>query len=58
MPQVRNVGPDPVSVPFIGQTVEVDELITITDEQFTARDWDIPGQWEIVTTPTTKKEKA
>jgi hypothetical protein len=58
MPQVRYVGPEPVNVPFIGRDVEVDELITITDEQFTAREWDIPGSWEIVTTPTTKKEKA
>jgi hypothetical protein len=62
MPQVRNVGPDPVSVPFIGRTVEVDELITITDEQFTGtadapRNWDIPGSWEIVTTAPSKKDE-
>ena len=53
MPQVRYVGPEPAIVPFINRTVEVDELIEITDEQFAARDWDIPGVWEPHTMPAT-----
>lgn len=57
MPQVRFIGSEPVSVPFLGRIVEVDEVVNLTDEQFEARDWDIPGSWDVVAVKTVNKSK-
>jgi hypothetical protein len=56
MPQVRFVGPEPVVVPFLGRSVDPDEVVNLSDEQFAARDWDIPGSWDVVATPKKSKE--
>jgi len=56
MPQVRFVGPEPVVVPFLGRSVDPDEVVNLSDEQFTARDWDIPGSWDVVTTAKSKED--
>lgn len=56
MPQVRFVGAETVVVPFLNRTVDPDEVVNLSDEQFEARDWDIPGSWETVTTSNKSKE--
>ena len=57
MPQVRYIGDEPVIVPFIGRAVDVDEVVTVTDEQFAAREWEIPGSWEVISTAPKKSKE-
>lgn len=49
MPKVRNIAPEPRTIPALGISVDVDEVFTVSDEFFDSHAWpeDI---FEVITT--------
>jgi hypothetical protein len=57
MARIRNLADEPRAIPSLGISVEVDEVFEVPDDFFDAHAW--PEElYEVITTPTTKKEKA
>lgn len=50
MAQVRNISADKRLVPHVGQTVDLDGLLDVPDQDFVDRTWDT-ATWELVTPP-------
>lgn len=48
MPKVRFIGAEPSIVPFLNRNVEPDEVVNLTDEQYAAREWEVPDVWTVV----------
>lgn len=39
MAKLRNISPDPLDVPLLGRTVDVDEVVEVPDELFKQHSW-------------------
>lgn len=56
MAQVRNIAPEPRTIPALGLSVDVDEVFQVPDEFFTAHEWP-ESLYEVIETPTTKESE-
>ena len=55
MAQVRNIAPQPRTIPALGLSVDVDEVFDVPDDFFAAHAW--PEElYEVISTPTKNKE--
>jgi hypothetical protein len=54
--QVRNIAPEPRTIPALGLSVDVDEVFTVPDDFFAAHAW--PEEiYEVISTPTKKNKE-
>ena len=57
MAQVRNIAPEPRTIPALGLSVDVDEVFDVPDDFFAAHAWP-EGIYEVIADDTApKKEK-
>lgn len=52
--KVRNISPEPRVIPFLGRTVDVDEVFDVPDDS--DREWDIPDVFAVEAAPAKKKD--
>ena len=57
MARVRYLGPEQVTVPELGRTVEPDEIVEVPDERFEGYACQ-PANWEVVEEPGKSKKTA
>ena len=57
MARVRYLGPEQVTVPELGRTVEPDEIVEVPDERFEGYACQ-PSNWEVVEEPGKSKKTA
>lgn len=57
MARVRYLGPEPVTVPELGRTVEPDEVVEVPDDRFEGYACQ-PVNWEVIEEPGVKKKTA
>lgn len=57
MARVRYLGPEPVTVPELGRTVEPDEVVEVPDDRFAGYVCQ-PASWEAVEEPRQQEEEA
>ena len=57
MARVRFVGPEQVTVPELGRTVEPDETVEVPDDRFEGYACQ-PSNWEVIEEPGAKKKTA
>jgi hypothetical protein len=57
MARVRLIGPEPVTVPELGRSVEPDEVVEVPDDRFEGYVCQ-PGTWEAVEEPKTEAPPA
>lgn len=57
MARVRYLGPEQVSVPELGRTVEPDQIVEIPDERFEGYACQ-PSNWEVVEEPKSRTSAA
>ena len=56
MAQVRDIAPEPRTIPALGIEVGVDEVFTVPDDFFITHAW--PEElYEVIETPTTKESE-
>ncbi|MFE7232558.1 hypothetical protein ACFVAF_18230 [Streptomyces sp. NPDC057596] len=56
MARVRFLGPEPVTVPELGRTVQPDEVVEVPDDRFEGYVCQ-PANWESVEEPVAKASK-
>jgi hypothetical protein len=56
MARVRYLGPEQVTVPELGRTVEPDEIVEVPDDRFEGYACQ-PSNWEVVEEPGAAKKK-
>jgi hypothetical protein len=57
MARVRYLGPEQVSVPELGRTVEPDQIVEVPDERFEGYACQ-PSNWEVVEEPKSRTSAA